>query len=280
MTGNSLSDRRRRAVARRASRRPRGGEHAQGLGARRNLVDEHGRKDARMGRRDRRRGCEHVLPNTASSGRAIRPRRFACAHRGHSQPDAARDRHRLSAHAGAARRQGLPHRLRRQARAAHRLFRHAEARRRSGRHPDPQRPRQLATVSALDFEWDATRPTAVAARTALFSDSDPDGAVGDTSDSGLKNAERRRISRPSPASPDHGDADGSGRQCRRSHLARQGAAARGGLVRALRREADADRVGVVLRPGMLLPSPASARCSPARGSSGAFVTNSRRKDTR
>jgi phage protein D len=40
-------------------------------------------------------------------------------------------------------------------------------------------------VSALDFEWDATRPTAVAARQALFNDSDPDGASGDTSDSGL-----------------------------------------------------------------------------------------------
>jgi len=41
------------------------------------------------------------------------------------------------------------------------------------------------TVGAIDLEWDATRPTAVTARTALFSDSDPNGAIGDTSDSGL-----------------------------------------------------------------------------------------------
>jgi phage protein D len=40
-------------------------------------------------------------------------------------------------------------------------------------------------VSALDFDWDVTRPTAVAARQALFNDDDPDGAGGDASDSGL-----------------------------------------------------------------------------------------------
>jgi hypothetical protein len=42
------------------------------------------------------------------------------------------------------------------------------------------------TISSLDLEWDATRPTAVVARQALFSDADPAGASGDTSDSGLK----------------------------------------------------------------------------------------------
>jgi phage protein D len=41
-------------------------------------------------------------------------------------------------------------------------------------------------VYALEFEWDATRPTAVAARQALFNDNDPDGAAGDTSSSGLR----------------------------------------------------------------------------------------------
>jgi hypothetical protein len=40
-------------------------------------------------------------------------------------------------------------------------------------------------VNALDFEWDINRPTAVAARQALFNDSDPDGASGDASDSEL-----------------------------------------------------------------------------------------------
>ena len=42
-------------------------------------------------------------------------RRFAVAHRGRSQPDAARLRHPVPAHAGAAQRQALPRRLRRPA---------------------------------------------------------------------------------------------------------------------------------------------------------------------
>jgi phage protein D len=41
------------------------------------------------------------------------------------------------------------------------------------------------TVGALDIEWDVTRPTAVVARQALFSDADEDGVSADTSDSGL-----------------------------------------------------------------------------------------------
>lgn len=41
------------------------------------------------------------------------------------------------------------------------------------------------TVSTLDLDWDATRPTAVIARQALFTDADPAGAAADTSDSGL-----------------------------------------------------------------------------------------------
>lgn len=39
------------------------------------------------------------------------------------------------------------------------------------------------TVDAADLEWDATQPTSVVARQALFTDTDP--ATGDTSDSGL-----------------------------------------------------------------------------------------------
>ena len=38
---------------------------------------------------------------------------------------------------------------------------------------------------ALDLEWDATRPTAVVARQALFSDTDQEGVSADTADSGL-----------------------------------------------------------------------------------------------
>lgn len=41
------------------------------------------------------------------------------------------------------------------------------------------------TVHSLDIEWDASRPSSVIARQALFTDSDPDGVVADTSDSNL-----------------------------------------------------------------------------------------------
>lgn len=41
------------------------------------------------------------------------------------------------------------------------------------------------TVSKIDLEWDATRPTSVVARQALFTDSDSSGANGDSSDSNL-----------------------------------------------------------------------------------------------
>lgn len=41
------------------------------------------------------------------------------------------------------------------------------------------------TVSNLDLEWDATRPTSVVARQALFSDPSSSGVSADTSDSGL-----------------------------------------------------------------------------------------------
>jgi phage protein D len=40
-------------------------------------------------------------------------------------------------------------------------------------------------VSALDFEWDVTRPTEVAARQALFTDDSDGGVSGDASDAGL-----------------------------------------------------------------------------------------------
>lgn len=44
---------------------------------------------------------------------------------------------------------------------------------------------QAWTVDAVDLDWDATRPTSVIVRQALFTDDDPTGASGDTSDSGL-----------------------------------------------------------------------------------------------
>ncbi|MGO9152917.1 contractile injection system protein, VgrG/Pvc8 family [Mycobacterium sp.] len=43
-----------------------------------------------------------------------------------------------------------------------------------------------SSVTALDFSWDAARPTSVAARQASLTDADPGGFSADTSDSGLK----------------------------------------------------------------------------------------------
>ena len=44
---------------------------------------------------------------------------------------------------------------------------------------------QAWNINAVDFDWDATKPTSVVARQALFTDNTPTGANGDTSDSGL-----------------------------------------------------------------------------------------------
>ena len=41
------------------------------------------------------------------------------------------------------------------------------------------------TMDSLNLSWDVSRPTSVIARQALFNDSDPGGASGDSSDSGL-----------------------------------------------------------------------------------------------
>lgn len=50
-----------------------------------------------------------------------------------------------------------------------------------------------ATVSALDFEWDVTRPSSAKARQALFNDASPDGAGADTADSGLAPLDARGL---------------------------------------------------------------------------------------
>jgi phage protein D len=44
---------------------------------------------------------------------------------------------------------------------------------------------KTSSTPMLDFSWDATRPSAVAARQASLSDNDQDGVSADTSDSGL-----------------------------------------------------------------------------------------------
>jgi phage protein D len=50
-----------------------------------------------------------------------------------------------------------------------------------------------ATVSALDFEWDVARPSAVQASQALFTDPSEDGASGDSNDSGLAPLDERAL---------------------------------------------------------------------------------------
>ncbi len=49
------------------------------------------------------------------------------------------------------------------------------------------------TVSALDFEWDVTRPSAVVARQALLDNSDEDGVSADTNDAGLALLDQRGL---------------------------------------------------------------------------------------
>jgi phage protein D len=49
------------------------------------------------------------------------------------------------------------------------------------------------TVEALDIDWDATRPTEVKARQALFTDDAAEGASGDASDSGLPPLDSRGL---------------------------------------------------------------------------------------
>lgn len=49
------------------------------------------------------------------------------------------------------------------------------------------------TVAALDLHWDVTRPSAVKASQALFTDSDEDGVSADTADSGLALLDQRGL---------------------------------------------------------------------------------------
>lgn len=107
------------------------------------------------------------------------------------------------------------------------------------------------TVNALDLEWDATRPTTVTARQALFTDSDPNGASGDTSESGLPPLSDRTLAdftgKPMTvllAAP----VDDAGELSLRAQAVLREAA---WFVRC-EGEADVERLGVVLRPGMIV----------------------------
>jgi hypothetical protein len=107
------------------------------------------------------------------------------------------------------------------------------------------------TVGAIDLEWDATLPTAVTARTALFSDPDPNGAVGDTSNSGLKSLGNRTLGAfaGKPMTVLLASAvDSAGELTQRA----QGLLRETGWFLRCEGDADADRLGVVLRAGMLV----------------------------
>jgi hypothetical protein len=107
------------------------------------------------------------------------------------------------------------------------------------------------TVNALDLDWDATRPTAVTARSALFSDKDPNVANGDTSASGLVALSTQSLSaftgkdmtvRLATA------VDSVGALTQRA----RGVLREAGWFARCEGEADLERLGVVLRAGMLV----------------------------
>jgi phage protein D len=107
------------------------------------------------------------------------------------------------------------------------------------------------TVSALDLDWDVTRPTSVIARQALFSDPDESGVSADTSDSGLHTLGERDLAdfTGTPmtvllAAP----VDSAGELTLRAQSVLREA---DWFVRC-EGEADVERLGVVLRAGMIV----------------------------
>jgi phage protein D len=107
------------------------------------------------------------------------------------------------------------------------------------------------TVNSLDIEWDATRPTSVVARQALFTDSDPDGVSADTSDSGFPPLGDRGLAdftgKPLTVLLAAPVDDGGELTLRARSVLRESA----WFVRC-EGDADAERLGVILRAGMLV----------------------------
>jgi hypothetical protein len=107
------------------------------------------------------------------------------------------------------------------------------------------------TIRALDIEWDATRPTAVTARAALFTDASSDGASGDSSDSGLKTLGDRALGDFTGSTTTvllAATVDDAGELTQRA----QGVLRETGWFARCEGEADVERVGQVLRAGMLV----------------------------
>jgi hypothetical protein len=107
------------------------------------------------------------------------------------------------------------------------------------------------TVRSIDLDWDATRPTSVVARNALFSDPDSSGAIADTADSGLTALAARNLAaftgQPTTVLL-AAIADSAGELTQRA----QAVLSEAGWFARCEAVADADRLGVVLRAGMLV----------------------------
>jgi phage protein D len=107
------------------------------------------------------------------------------------------------------------------------------------------------TVSSLDLEWDAARPTTVTARSALYSDNDSSGVSGDASDSGLPLLADRSLATFVGGQMTvllAAAVDSAGALNQRA----QGVLRESGWFVRCEGEADAERLGVVLRAGMLV----------------------------
>lgn len=107
------------------------------------------------------------------------------------------------------------------------------------------------SVAALDLSWDVTLPTAVVARQALFTDPAEDGVSADTDDGGLPPLADRNLAafagRPMTVLLTAPVDDAGELAMRARALLRES----GWFVRC-EGEADADRLGVVLRAGAVV----------------------------
>ena len=109
-------------------------------------------------------------------------------------------------------------------------------------------PNATATIDAIDVEWDVMRPTTIVARSALLSNSDPDGAGGSTTDTGLSPLSDRDLATfagqavtglLTAAVDDAGDLTDRAQAVLRD----------AGWFVSCRGEADAERVGGIMRVG-------------------------------
>jgi hypothetical protein len=127
------------------------------------------------------------------------------------------------------------------------------------------------TVRTIELDWDATRPTAVVARTALFSDADPNGVTADSSDSGLPSLGARPLAsfagQPTTVLL-AAAADSAGELTQRAKAVLREA----GWFARCEAEADVERLGVVLRAGMLVALAGVGAVFWAHGSSGRCAT--------